>query len=98
MMDVQTFIVECLARGIFIILDGDSLKVESESTPKPATLDFIREHKTEIIRALADRQHGACIHCGCDTDAMLTVPGTGCMWCCPACFERRAGEAQGMAA
>jgi len=95
-MNIETFLTECLIRGYRISLEGDSLRVTGD--PKPATLDFIREHKGEIIQALTDQQHGACIHCGCDTDAMLTVPGTGCMWCCPACFERRTGEAQGMAA
>jgi len=34
--------------------------------------------------------HGACVHCGCDTDAMLTVPGKQRQWCCVPCFDKRA--------
>jgi len=87
---MNTFLTECLIRGYRISLEGDSLRVTGD--PKPATLDFIREHKTEIIRALAEQQHGACVHCGCDTDAMLTVPGKQRQWCCVPCFDKRPVE------
>jgi len=88
-MNVDIFLTECLIRGYHISLEGDSLRVRGE--PKPVTLDFIRKHKPEIIEALSNQQHGDCIHCGEDTDAMLTVPGKECMFCCRNCFSKRGG-------
>ena len=88
-MDIQTFFTECLIRGIRISLAGDSLNVESDVRLKPATADFIRKHKGEIIQMLAEPEHGACIHCGIDTQSLLTVPGADCMWWCPECFGNR---------
>jgi len=93
-MNIPTFILECEMRGVRFIVNGDALQIETEGGLKPATAKFIRQHKPEIIEALSDQQHGFCIHCGTDTAAMLTKPGTGWMWCCPECFDKGAASCE----
>jgi hypothetical protein len=90
-MDVQTFIMECLMRGIILSVDVDALRVEHDGNLKPATADFIRQHKAEIIEILtAPLPHGPCCQCGSDTDAILTRSDKSWGWMCVPCFDRGA--------
>jgi len=90
-VNVQTFISECLMRGIIIKADGDALRVEHGGDLKPATADYIRQHKAEIIVILtAPLPHGPCYKCGADTASMLTRPDRSSDWMCNTCFDRGA--------
>jgi len=90
-MDIQTFLTECLMRGVHIDVDGDSLRVESSGKLKPATANYIKQHKKEIIEVLTKPlPHGPCFQCGANTEAMLTRPDSSWDWMCPPCFDRGA--------
>ena len=88
-MDVSTFLIECLMCDIKLNADGEKLQVEHTGRLKPATADFIRQHKQEIISKLSEQEHGACVGCGKDTESMLTAPGEPWCWMCCACFDIR---------
>jgi len=98
-MDALTFITECLTRGLNISLLDGKVHVEADSQLKPATADFIRQHKPEIIQSLkpvwsgGDAESGSCHQCGKITSAMVTRPDVFAGWCCLECFDKRAANA-----
>jgi len=88
-MDAQTFLTECLIRGIRIKTDGENLLVDFKGSLEPATAGYIRQNKTEIIDLLLHQEHGDCVGCGEDTECMLTASGQDWCWMCSACFDIR---------
>jgi len=86
-MKIEMLLAELLARGICLSTVDRNLHINGNI--KPSTESYIQHHKQEIIEALSVYEHGACVHCGVDTSAMLTVPHVGCAWCRPDCFDKR---------
>jgi len=96
-MNAAEFLTECEQLGISITLDGQDLIIQPD-TIEIRTVEYIRGHKQEIIDTLKAPvfnggmlNGGACYSCGETTGALLTTPGGFIGWCCPDCFERRAG-------
>jgi len=87
-MNANTFLLECLMRGIDIRLEGENLRVIGGL--KPVTADFIRKHKQAIIKQL-NSEHGACERCGADTHNMLTRPDRTISWLCTPCADETWG-------
>lgn len=93
-MNMPEFLSECAQRGISITLDGQDLIIQPD-TIDSRTVDYIRQHKPEIIQALkpiwdgGDAESGACHQCGADTGAMVTRPNGFVGWCCVDCFSKR---------
>jgi len=82
---MNTFLLECLFRGIDIRLEGENLRVIGDL--KPVTADYIRTHKKAIIKQL-NSEHGACQTCGADTRSMITRPDRTIRWICSQCIDR----------
>jgi len=99
-MKADTFIQECKSRGISLSISDGSLAYDApDSAMTDDVLDYLKQHKQEIIDTLTTPvwnggalDGGACYSCGEHTGAMLTVPYGFVGWCCPDCFDKRAGE------
>ena len=65
-MNVSGFLTECNARDISISVDGADLIVRPENIPAK-TVEYIRQHKQDLIAELAPLYHLTvieCHHCG----------------------------------
>jgi len=97
-MNTADFLIKCEQRGISITMDGQDLIIQPDNI-ESRTVEYIRQHKQEIIEALKAPvwnggmlDGGACHSCGEVTGAMLTTPNGFIGWCCPDCFDKRAGK------
>jgi len=92
-MNTQAFLKQALQYGIRLSVHGDMLDVDApRDALTPDVIDYMKQHKQEIISKLSEQEHGACVGCGKDTESMLTVPGEPWCWMCSACFDIRGTE------
>lgn len=92
-MNTVDFLTECEQSGISITMDGQDLIIQPDNI-ESSVVEYIRGHKKEIINTLTPSSWsgGDCHSCGELTGAMLTTPDGFIGWCCPDCFDKRAGK------
>jgi len=89
-MNIQTFLKQALQYGIWLSVQGDMLDADApKDALTPDVIDYIKQHKQEIISKLSEQDHGVCVRCGKDTESMLTAPSEPWCWMCSACFDTR---------
>jgi len=75
-MNTKQFLKECAHRGISISLDDGSLSVKPENIPDK-TVNFIRQHKTEIVEELSAKPTAA------NLSVLLSLPDGFQFWLAP---------------